>query len=304
MLINNPRVTIGLPVYNGESFIARAIDSILGQSFRDIELIIMDNCSTDGTEEICRRYVADDPRVRYFRHDQNIGVISNFNSVVPHARGEYFKWAASDDICETTLVERLVEALDNRPEAVIAFSQAAIFDECPANGFGRLSQSEFSENGIVRIEYPADLFSRNPMERFRAILQSEHPGTMIYGLIRNDALQKSHLHQVEGSEYLLVDDLLFYRRIHDDNVDRSRREYMAMVHGSDRPGILMPPWRWPLNYMKTIAESDQSKLIKLKAITTVIRHTFRLRFLRNFLVPGPENYWGITRGKLRIVYIL
>lgn len=310
-----PRVTIGLPVYNGESCIARAIDSILGQTCEDLELIIMDNCSTDGTEEICQTYVARDSRVRYFRHDENIGVIANFNSVFEHARGKYFKWAASDDICAPDLVEKLADALDNRPQAVIAFSDALIFDEYPNAGLSNLKPEQYSDNNVTRITYCPRLFSRNPVERIRSILRSDHPGTMIYGLIRTNALGKSHMHQVEGSdrllltelalegEYVLVDEPLFFRRIHEDNVDRSRREYIAMVHGTDHAGILMPPWRWPLNYIKTIAMSDQSTQVKTKVIGTVIRHTFRMRFLRNLLVPGPENYWGISKRKLRMVYI-
>lgn len=310
-----PQVTIGLPVYNGEAFIARAIESILSQTYQDLELIIMDNCSTDGTKDICEQYLGQDPRVRYFRHDENVGVIANFNSAFEHARGKYFKWAASDDICAPTLVEKLVQALEDRPQAVIAFSGALIFDEYPEVGLPNLTEDEYPRYNVTGITYCQRLFSRTPMERIKSILRSDHPGTMIYGLIRSDALRKSHLHQVEGSdrllltelalegEYILVDEPLFYRRIHEDNVDRSRREYIAMVHGTDHAGILMPPWRWPLNYIKTIAFSDQSNHVKIRVIATVIRHTFRMRFLRNLLVPGPENYWGISKRKLRMVYI-
>src|SRR3954464_8358144 len=91
----HPRVSVGLPVYNGEHFVARAIDSILNQTFRDLELIITDNGSSDRTEQICREYAARDPRVQYHRSETNRGIVTNFNCPVEMARGEYFHWQAA-----------------------------------------------------------------------------------------------------------------------------------------------------------------------------------------------------------------
>src|SRR4051794_3298661 len=93
-----PKLSIGLPVYNGENFLAHAVDSILAQDFRDFELIISDNASTDRTAEICRGYAESDPRVRYVRFETNQGGSRNFCYVFELARGEYFKWAAHDDV--------------------------------------------------------------------------------------------------------------------------------------------------------------------------------------------------------------
>ncbi|NND71962.1 MAG: glycosyltransferase family 2 protein [Rhodothermales bacterium] len=313
----SPRVTIGLPVYNGEAFVGRAIDSILGQSFGELELIITDNCSTDATESICRSYESTDPRVRYIRNSENIGVIANFNKVFEIATGEYFKWAASDDICHPEMIQHLVGALDDNPTAVMAVPQARIFENHPENVYAGVEEGKsaiVNQNSVV--DYDMRLFSVNPMDRFRAVLQTDHPGTVIYSLIRSSALRETGLHQVEGSdrlllselalkgEYVLVDRQLFFRRIHDMNIDRSRREYVAMVHGEDHPGLLTPPWRWPFNYIRTILKSRLSVPTKLQASAMVVAHSFRPRFIRKFLVPGPENYWGITRDKLRLVYIL
>ena len=69
-----PRLSIGLPVYNGENFLAESIESLLGQSYEDFELIISDNASTDGTEDICRSYAQQDSRIRYIRQPHNIGL--------------------------------------------------------------------------------------------------------------------------------------------------------------------------------------------------------------------------------------
>ncbi len=118
-----PRVSIGVPVYNGERYIAETIDSILAQTFRDFELIISDNASTDGTSTICRRYAAADGRIRYFRNERNLGAAKNFNFLFTHAGGEYFKWASADNLIEPTFIERCVEVLDARPDAVVAFTK-------------------------------------------------------------------------------------------------------------------------------------------------------------------------------------
>ena len=74
-----PRVSIGLPVYNGDNFVGQAIESLLAQTYEDIELIVSDNASTDGTEDICRTFAAQDERVRYFRNAENIGLVRNYN---------------------------------------------------------------------------------------------------------------------------------------------------------------------------------------------------------------------------------
>lgn len=92
-----PRVSIGMPVYNGEKYIREALDSLLSQTFNDFELIISDNASTDGTESICREYAARDARICYVRQPANMGGAANFQFVLNSARADTFMWAAHDD---------------------------------------------------------------------------------------------------------------------------------------------------------------------------------------------------------------
>jgi hypothetical protein len=89
-----PRLSIGLPVYNGEKYLTESLDALLGQSFEDFELIISDNASTDDTARICKRYMKQDCRIRYIRQQRNIGAAPNHNFVVGQAAGELFKWAS------------------------------------------------------------------------------------------------------------------------------------------------------------------------------------------------------------------
>lgn len=124
-----PRVSIGMPVYNGEDFLRVACDAILAQTFSDFELIISDNGSTDATEAICREYAARDARVRYYRSATNRGGVWNRNRVFALATGDYFMWHDHDDAITPTLIERCVAVLDARPEVVNCYANTVIIDE-------------------------------------------------------------------------------------------------------------------------------------------------------------------------------
>jgi len=91
---STPLVSIGMPVYNEELHLEDALRSLLSQSFKDFELIISDNASTDRTGEICLTYAAKDPRVRYSRMKTNVGSIANFNHLVQLANAPYFFFAS------------------------------------------------------------------------------------------------------------------------------------------------------------------------------------------------------------------
>src|SRR5437867_8743488 len=124
-----PRVNIGMPVYNGERFLEEAIDSMLNQSFKDFELIISDNASTDRTQEICRAYLARDRRIRYFQNQTNLGATANFNRVFELSSGEYFKLANADDLSAPDLLAKCVAVLDAHPEVVLCYPKTTIIDE-------------------------------------------------------------------------------------------------------------------------------------------------------------------------------
>jgi len=106
-----PKVSIGMPVYNGELFIREALDSLLVQTFTDFELIISDNGSKDATEAICKDYAEKDVRIRYIRQLENRGALANFEIVLNEAVGEYFMWAAADDRWSNLFINICVSAL-------------------------------------------------------------------------------------------------------------------------------------------------------------------------------------------------
>jgi glycosyltransferase involved in cell wall biosynthesis len=121
-LEETPLVSIGLPVYNGESYLRRALDSLLAQDYSHFELLISDNASTDLTRKICEEYVARDRRIRLNVNQTNIGLVGNFQLVLERARGPYFMWAAYDDIWAETFVGAMVRELETHPDAGVAMS--------------------------------------------------------------------------------------------------------------------------------------------------------------------------------------
>ncbi len=117
-----PKVSIGMPVYNGEPFIHEALDSLLKQTFTEFELIISDNASTDDTERICREYVAKDQRIRYVRQPENFGAIANFRFVLDEAIGKYFMWAAADDVWLPQFIHTCFQLLNVNLDANFAIT--------------------------------------------------------------------------------------------------------------------------------------------------------------------------------------
>jgi glycosyltransferase involved in cell wall biosynthesis len=119
-MIDKPLVSIGMPVYNGERYIRKALDSLLAQDYENFELIISDNASTDKTLRICGEYAARDKRISIQVNSCNVGSPKNFRAVLNYAQGEYFMWAAVDDYWLSDFVSSLVEELNRHPEAGVA----------------------------------------------------------------------------------------------------------------------------------------------------------------------------------------
>jgi glycosyltransferase involved in cell wall biosynthesis len=214
-----PRLSVGLPVYNGENYLAESIEALLGQNYEDFELIISDNASTDGTADICRRYEKDDSRVRYIRQPRNIGLSPNHNYLVEHARGELFKWASHDDLYAHDLVRRCVDALDQFPHMVLAHSWTAIIE---------------GSSAVARpVEYPLVTSSLDAPERFRSVLYGEggddDGGVIRITVLRQTPLYGSYHHSdrtliaelaLHGPFYQ-VPDWLYFRRDHPERAERA-----------------------------------------------------------------------------------
>jgi len=177
--VPSPRVSIAVPVYNGERYVARTLDSLLGQTFGDFELIITDNASTDATRDICADYARRDRRIQYHRAEQNKGVAANFRWGYELARAPFFKWNAADDLCAPTFLEECVRVLEQDPEVVLAFPRTMIIDE--------------DDRPLHPNTYDADADHPSPACRFSRLMNINHRmhgAHELYGLIRRSALQR------------------------------------------------------------------------------------------------------------------
>lgn len=152
-----PSITIALPVYNGAETLAPVIESVLGQTFPDLELLLSDNASTDGTEEVCQHYARADSRVVYHRHAENIGLLNNFRSAAERAKGRYVRWIGDDDSLEPDYASRILEVFAEDERRVLVTSQIVYID---ADGVE-----------TTRADYePVAMSSADPVERFAEIL--------------------------------------------------------------------------------------------------------------------------------------
>ena len=246
----NPTISIGLAVYNGEKYLAQAIDSILAQTYKDFELILSDNASTDGTAEICRRYAAQDARIRYYRNKTNIGGANNENQTFRLSRGKYFRWAAHDDMLAPTLLEKCVEVMDGDPSIVLCHTAIV----------------EIDENGnTIKITSRDNGSSSKPYERFQRIASSRDFCEETYGLIRSDIMSKTRLqlNYTASDRTLLcelslygrfhqIDEPLFYKRFHPGNVYLDWRSRMAWFDSTFKGKIVFPFWMQFFDYFVTI----------------------------------------------------
>lgn len=124
---NISTISIGMPVYNGAQYIREALNSLLAQTFTDFELIISDNASTDATQSVCEEYARRDPRIRYVRQSENRGALANFQFVLDQAQGEFFMWAAADDLWENNWIETVYNHIRGSKQ-IAGFGELAHID--------------------------------------------------------------------------------------------------------------------------------------------------------------------------------
>jgi glycosyltransferase involved in cell wall biosynthesis len=176
-----PRVSLGLPVYNGENYLERAVKSLLAQDLADFELVIVDNASTDATARICAAFAAHDPRVRYFRNERNLGAAANFNLAFRHSRAPYFKWCAHDDFITPNFLTETVKVLDAHSDCVVA---VAHFEEIDEND----RPTGNSGYDVAKMQ------GLDSAERFALLVELHGLDAALFGLWRRDAAERTSLH--------------------------------------------------------------------------------------------------------------
>jgi glycosyltransferase involved in cell wall biosynthesis len=296
--MSSPRVTIGIPVYNGQKYIRFTLDSLVAQTFGDLEIIVTDNCSTDSTPQIVQEFAARDPRVKYIRNEVNLGPARNYNISVAAASGEYFKWNPHDDVCAPTFIEKCVDVLDRDKSVVLAYPRTNVIDSD-----GKVSYP---------YEYELELGDPQPHVRFGRIVNVNHKihgAHELYGLTRTAELRKTpgFCTHVRGDSVLIarllllgrfhrIEEHLFYNRDHTDrsskyiqkrNVRKGSRLSRYIGCGplpaaewwdpKLKGKIVFPEWRVLREYIRAVQETELSVADRLACYRTLsafaLRHT-------------------------------
>jgi hypothetical protein len=266
-----PRVGIGATLFNRAKYLTQALDSLLGQSFTDFRLVLLDDGSTDETEQICRDYEARDPRVIYARNHERLGMVGAWKRAFELAAGdgdvEYFAWASDHDRWNEHWLRTLVEQLDAHPGAVLAYP---LTQRISREGSPLAKPARFFETaGITNVQ-----------ARWLALSASRSvaAGDMVYGLARVNAMKKAGIFRevltpdrllmaeltIQG-EILQVPQVLWYRRQFETGSVARQRETLFKPGSRPRTASL-PTWLQHARVLwRTYASGDTSPLAPTRA---------------------------------------
>jgi glycosyltransferase involved in cell wall biosynthesis len=303
-------MTFGVPVYNGERYLDAALESLRAQTFEDFEIIVSDNASTDGTEEICRRHARLDPRIRYVRNPRNLGVARNFNNLFRLSSGKYFKWAPHDDLLAPEFLERCVEALDTDPGAAIAVPQPQLIDEeGNRDDFSRRHRESMTEKGLRHIDFdePRHLGDGSPSQRFSDIVLRKVWFYEVYGLIRSELLERTELLRLFfGSCQVLLAELVLLGTVHHVpgelmfmryptfKILDAKRDMALKMDPEWRGRVFFPEVQIITEWLKVVRRSELSLGEKARCVASIGRKVLQPDNLGKLLLPGPNNYLGIN----------
>lgn len=313
-----PRVTVGVPVYNGEKFLEEALQSVLDQTFDDYEVVISDNASDDSTSLICDSFVGRDSRFRYFRNDSNVGASANYRRVFELARGEYFCWLPSDEAMEAKFLERCVALLDEEPETVLAFPR--YFHR---TGSQPPRRHTASENADLRMPSAYDRVAKLIRERIIG------PNWPIFGVYRTSVLKQTRLIRpvIGADDYLTLEvallgplgqvpEELYVLRSHPDAWHQARHsqgrglakilrtetvwaaEWFDPANRSMR--VVFPHWRRLREFFLLFVRADERVLDRTRMVLLLPSYALhRWRRLLAELVAGGARIVALAIGAAR-----
>lgn len=212
-------VSIGMPVFNEARYIDAALLSLRAQTEANIEIIVCDNASTDGTAAICRKHADEDVRINLNVSEMNVGSAENFKRALNLASGEYFMWASGHDLWSRDLVSECVRLLQHNPNACLAFGSTLWIG---ADGEPLPYQSGWT-----------DTRGLSPLARFFTVLWgSMNP---VLGVFRTQALRQAGLRSIVGSDLVLLSELsLRHEFLHARTAEWFRRETRLETSHADR----------------------------------------------------------------------
>ena len=214
-----PTVSIGVPVYNGIKHISECLECLVNQTFADMEIIVLDNASTDGTDKVIKKFARRDPRVIYKRQPETVPALQNFSDVLFAASGEYFCWRAYDDLSSPDFIEKLYRKLRDNPSAKLSVGSVAT-----------ITNDEPEKLTLI----PPQRYPDQPLRDIRRLLFSSHPSTL-YGLWHRQTLKELYPRVMQAysdpwaSDHLLVYPILVDRAVVFDQSPK----FIQRIYASD-----------------------------------------------------------------------
>ena len=190
---NTLLVSIGIPTYNRCTLLKRSIESVLNQTYRNIEIIISDNASTDQTMVICQDYFSYDNRVKYFRQSTNLGPTNNFIEVLKMSHGEYFMWLGDDDWIDENYVSSCVKEMNLNPSISLVSGTVQYY----------LNEQKQTMGNII------NLTQNSPWHRVIIYYTRVRDNGMFYGIMRKKQIEQVEIKEIMGGDWLIIASIVF-----------------------------------------------------------------------------------------------
>jgi glycosyltransferase involved in cell wall biosynthesis len=276
-----PTISIGMPVFNGQQSIRKALDSLIVQTYSDFELIISDNASTDETQAICREYAAKDYRIRYVLQEKNNGVFANFDYILRSAVGKYFMWAAHDDWWGEDFIQSNLNILESCDNVVLSFCDVECEDERGIGFRTILYSGNCSLSGMTGFALVNEILSQKKYNIY------------IYGLFKRDVLL-AYFHNVDYIDRWLILAIALNRNFvgHAEGVHYHRKIYDAPIEkrhsfASDRRFLrsvpIMRQWLYLVVDRTVVARAVKIEIVAFLAFIYVLKVIIKKWIFRRLL---------------------
>jgi glycosyltransferase involved in cell wall biosynthesis len=263
-----PKVSIGIPVFNGAKTLARTIEAAINQDYENLEIIISDNCSTDETQMIAENYQATDPRIKYVRQEKNLGMTANFTKVFEYSTGEFFMWAAHDDQHAPTFISSCLPYLLKDTQAGLCVPKTQAIFRNQVDWIS--SMKTFSE-----IDTRVKLF-RETLRHF--------PAVGMYGLYRSSIIQKTALwRNFLGADLVFIQSMSLHGNIvtsdeilfsysERENWNTLNQDYANIYCSPKKPWFYSPFIVVLVNQVLIVVQSENTSLVKIKLLGVLLTY--------------------------------
>ncbi len=273
----HPRVTVGVPVYNGERYLAATLDSLLNQTIDDFVVLVGDNASTDGTADIIHEYAARDRRVRHVRHPRNLGAAVNYSRLCELAETEFFRWSAADDCSQPRFLEACLAGLRQHPDAVLVYPRIMMID-----GYGQ-SLEPYDEG--LHLPYAS------AEQRFFTLLRNTRLCNALYGVGRTTLFRRTRLlGSYRGSDIVFQAELSLYgkileaperlllRRMHDASfTSMTREQQREFINPGRSRGTELYHWRHMAEHVRSVVRAPLPVGERVRLLAGLARHAIWAR---------------------------